>query len=117
MTTFTSETSGRLPSDAKPCDNYPFMRSATVRKQSGFDRLLPVHSPTAAQTHVARRNRAKELVEANEDLYRHIARELHDDIGQRLSLLSIRLGMLQQVPKISIQLAQILLLLTLTLST
>ncbi len=96
MTTMTSETSGRLPSDAEPCDKYPFMRSATVRKQSGIDRLIPVHS----QTDGARRNRAKELVEANEDLYRHIARELHDDIGQRLSLLSIRLGMLRKVPKI-----------------
>jgi len=36
------------------------------------------------------------MIEANEHMRRHFARELHDDIGQRLSLLSIKLGSLRQ---------------------
>src|SRR5262249_8543755 len=47
-----------------------------------------------------RKDRTRTLIEANEHLRKHIARELHDDIGQRLSLLSIRLGLLQQLQAI-----------------
>jgi signal transduction histidine kinase len=38
----------------------------------------------------------RRLIQASEDERRHIARELHDDIGQRLSLISIQLGALQR---------------------
>jgi PAS domain S-box-containing protein len=38
------------------------------------------------------------LIEAQEQERRRIARELHDDIGQRLALLSIELAQLQQSP-------------------
>jgi signal transduction histidine kinase len=38
----------------------------------------------------------RKLIQANEDERKHIARELHDDIGQRLSLISIQLGALQR---------------------
>ena len=38
----------------------------------------------------------RKLIQASEDERRHIARELHDDIGQRLSLISIQLGALQR---------------------
>jgi signal transduction histidine kinase len=37
------------------------------------------------------------LIEAQEDERRHIARELHDDIGQRLALLTIRLDTLARI--------------------
>ena len=36
------------------------------------------------------------LIEAQEQERRRIARELHDDIGQRLALLSIEMAQLQQ---------------------
>jgi signal transduction histidine kinase len=37
------------------------------------------------------------LIKASEDERRHLARELHDDIGQRLSLVSAQLGSLNQL--------------------
>jgi signal transduction histidine kinase len=39
---------------------------------------------------------SRKLIQASEDERKHIARELHDDIGQRLSLISIQLGALQR---------------------
>jgi signal transduction histidine kinase len=38
----------------------------------------------------------RKLIQASEEERSHIARELHDDIGQRLSLISIQLGALQR---------------------
>jgi signal transduction histidine kinase len=38
----------------------------------------------------------RKLIQASEDERKHIARELHDDIGQRLSLISVQLGALQR---------------------
>lgn len=38
----------------------------------------------------------RKLIRASEDERGHIARELHDDIGQRLSLISIQLGAIQR---------------------
>jgi PAS domain S-box-containing protein len=55
---------------------------------------------------VARRKRVEEarsellrrLVHAQEDQYRRIARELHDDLTQRLAVLAIDAGTLEQLP-------------------
>jgi PAS domain S-box-containing protein len=41
---------------------------------------------------------SQKLIEAHEEERTRIARELHDDINQRLSLVSVRLGYLQQRP-------------------
>ena len=41
---------------------------------------------------------AGRLINADEDEQRHIARELHDDIGQRLSLFSVHPGRLGDHP-------------------
>jgi signal transduction histidine kinase len=42
------------------------------------------------------RRLSRRLIQSGEDERRHIARELHDDIGQRLSLISIQLGALHR---------------------
>ena len=41
---------------------------------------------------------SRRLIEAQEQQRSRIARELHDDIGQRLALLAIKLAQLQQSP-------------------
>jgi signal transduction histidine kinase len=43
---------------------------------------------------------SRRLIEAQEQERSRIARELHDDIGQRLALLAIKLAQLQQSPPI-----------------
>ena len=53
-----------------------------MKSRNGRDRAIPVLS--------------RKLIRASEDERKHIARELHDDIGQRLSLISIQLGALQR---------------------
>jgi signal transduction histidine kinase len=44
---------------------------------------------------------SRKLIEAHEEESTRIARELHDDINQRLSLVSVRLGILKQSPPAS----------------
>jgi signal transduction histidine kinase len=52
-----------------------------------FQRRRSQHSDQAVRLLTGR------LIHASEEERRHIARELHDDIGQRLSLVSVQLGM------------------------
>jgi len=44
---------------------------------------------------------SQKLIEAHEEEGRRIARELHDDINQRLAVVSMRLGYLQEDPPVS----------------
>jgi PAS domain S-box-containing protein len=44
---------------------------------------------------------SQKLIEAHEDERTHIARELHDDLSQRLAVVSVRLGNLLQNPPVS----------------
>ena len=44
---------------------------------------------------------SQKLIEAHEEESRRMARELHDDINQRLAVVSVRLGYLQQSPPAS----------------
>jgi PAS domain S-box-containing protein len=48
---------------------------------------------------------SRRLIEAQEQERSRIARELHDDIGQRLAILAIKLTQLQQIPPNSSELA------------
>jgi signal transduction histidine kinase len=57
-----------------------------------------------AQAEEALSSVSQRLIEAQENERTHIARELHDDINQRLSLLSSRLGVLTHaVPETAVQ--------------
>jgi signal transduction histidine kinase len=53
-----------------------------------------IHLRRRKRSEQAVRMLSRRLIDANEDERRHIARELHDDIGQRLSLVSVHLGLL-----------------------
>jgi signal transduction histidine kinase len=59
-----------------------------------------VHRKKSPRRDAAGRDHAQTLIEANERIRRHIARELHDDIGQRLALLSIKLDLFRQLQRI-----------------
>jgi PAS domain S-box-containing protein len=57
-----------------------------------------------AQAEAALSTVSQRLIEAQEDERAHFARELHDDVSQRLSLLSARLGKLAQtVPEMAVE--------------
>ena len=45
---------------------------------------------------------SQKLIEAHEDERTHIARELHDDLSQRLAVVTVRLGNLLQNPAVSV---------------
>src|SRR5206468_10361662 len=56
---------------------------------------------TIAQAEVERARRAAEagrLLQAQENESRRIARELHDDLGQGLALLTVKMDLLRQKP-------------------
>ena len=44
---------------------------------------------------------SRKLIEAHEEERRWLARELHDDINQRIALLAVELGNLERVPRVS----------------
>jgi signal transduction histidine kinase len=56
-------------------------------------------------TEAALASLSRKLIEAQEQERTRIARELHDDIGQRLAILAIKLAQLQQSPPHSSELA------------
>jgi signal transduction histidine kinase len=60
--------------------------------QLGFIALLIMQMRKRRRSDLAIRRLTRKLIKASEDERRHVARELHDDIGQRLSLVSIQLG-------------------------
>ena len=86
---------GQLHGSAATREGFSFLKTAAELAQFGLD-LIAFQPRQLSRRGAATRTRAQKLIEANEHMCRHIARELHDDIGQRLSLLSIRLGVLQQ---------------------
>ena len=102
MTTMIPTIPGHPRCNAERLEGHTFMQAAAEdRAQPGVGSLITPRSRRASRDDAANREHARKLVEAREDAYRFIARELHDDIGQRLSLLSIKLGMLQQLQEIS----------------
>jgi signal transduction histidine kinase len=94
MITMTPTIPDERLSSMSPRKMSSFLEPPGIRERTdlaGFATVRP------KQTAASNRKHAQKLIEATEDVRRHIARELHDDIGQRLSLLSIRLGSLQQL--------------------
>jgi signal transduction histidine kinase len=66
--------------------------------QSGFIVYLILQTRRRKRSDQTIRNLTRRLISAGEDERRHIARELHDDLGQRLSLLSVQLGSFNHLP-------------------
>ena len=61
--------------------------------QKGFSISVPT-GPAAKQVNLTGR-----LINVTEEERKHLARELHDDIGQRLSLLAVSLDILKNDPE------------------
>jgi signal transduction histidine kinase len=71
---------------------YLVIGSVAVLAQSGALLLLAEVVRKRRRNHQVVRRLVQRINQAREEEQRHVARELHDNIGQRLSLLSIRLG-------------------------
>ena len=91
-----------LASSQAPCAQAPWAKlrkylavgSIVVLAQSGAILLLAMAERSRRRNRQIIRRLVQRINEVREEEQRHIGRELHDNIGQRLSLLSIRLGCL-----------------------
>ena len=72
---------------------YVWVGIAILAFQSVLIILLTIQMRARKRSDQAVRLLTGRLIHASEEERRHIARELHDDIGQRLSLVSVQLGM------------------------
>src|ERR1700743_613159 len=97
MTTMITAISEERCNDSFLYEELSVARPVVAPKHADSINFIAESPEQIFRQNVASRKHAQQLVEATEDIRRHIARELHDDIGQRLSLLSIRLGLLQQL--------------------
>jgi signal transduction histidine kinase len=98
---------GPPPADASVSDNGPtawtsirkylVIGSIAVLAQSGALLLLAEVVRRRRRNHQVIRRLVQRINQAREEEQRHVARELHDNIGQRLSLLSIRLGSMSEL--------------------
>jgi signal transduction histidine kinase len=66
---------------------------AILLLQSALIALLVIQTRRHKRSELAVRNLTRRLIEANEEESRHLARELHDDIAQRLSFALVRLDL------------------------
>jgi signal transduction histidine kinase len=66
---------------------------AILLLQSALIALLVIQTRRQKRSELAVRNLTRRLIEANEEESRHLARELHDDIAQRLSFALVRLDL------------------------
>jgi PAS domain S-box-containing protein len=76
------------------CWSYPQMRGEEI--VGAVVAFVDITERKLAETALA--SVSRRLIEAQEQERSRIARELHDDIGQRLALLAIKLAQLQQSP-------------------
>jgi signal transduction histidine kinase len=76
---------------------YLVIGSIAVLAQSGALLLLAEVERRRRRNHQVIRRLVQRINQAREEEQRHVARELHDNIGQRLSLLSIKLGSMSEL--------------------
>jgi signal transduction histidine kinase len=77
-------------------EKYILIGVALLLFQVGFVVSLIAQMRRSRRTDLAIRRLTRKLIKASEDERRHLARELHDDIGQRLSLVAIQLSSLNR---------------------
>ena len=97
MTTVTPIISDERLSGVSLREMSSFVEPSGISERTEFSDFTTASPKQTAHYNAQSRKHAQKLIEANEDICKHLARELHDDIGQRLSLLSIRLGLLRQL--------------------
>jgi signal transduction histidine kinase len=89
----------REPSAWDVYEKYILAGLAVFLVQSILILLLTIEIRRRKQSDEAVRDLTRRVINANEEERRHVARELHDDIGQRLSLISLQFGILgNQLP-------------------
>lgn len=82
----------RAPSVWALYKKYLLLGIAVLVIQSCLIVLLIVQMRRCKRSDIAIRHLTRRLIKAGEDERRYIARELHDDLGQRLSLIAIQLA-------------------------
>jgi signal transduction histidine kinase len=97
MPAMITATSVKQHSKTEPHRKLSLLRPDVVPKRAASGGLAAQFPAQSSPSDAVSRKHAQERIEASEDIRRYIARELHDDIGQRLSLLSIKLALLQQL--------------------
>jgi signal transduction histidine kinase len=97
MTTMIRIISDERFSDTSLREMFLSPTSAAIPEPADLPNFVTARPAQTSICNSISRKHAQDLIEADEDIRRHIARELHDDIGQRLSLLSIKLGLLQKL--------------------
>jgi signal transduction histidine kinase len=82
----------REPSAWDAYKKYILAGLAALLVQSILILLLTIEIRRRKRSDRAVRDLTRRVINANEEERRHVARELHDDIGQRLSLISVQFG-------------------------
>jgi signal transduction histidine kinase len=72
--------------------DYILAAAVILLTQLGLVILLVIQMRRRKRSDLTVRRLTRRLIHAGEEERRHLARELHDDIGQRLSLVSVQLG-------------------------
>src|SRR6185437_3095049 len=80
---------------------YILIGAAVLLAQSALIILLLLQMRRRQRSEESVRRLTRRLIHASEEEHRHLARELHDDIGQRLSLISVGLGSLSRMRAIT----------------
>jgi signal transduction histidine kinase len=78
---------------------YILIAIAALSIQSALIVLLVIHMRKSKRSTVTVRRLTRRLIKTGEQERSHIARELHDDLGQRLSLVAVQLAQIHELDK------------------